>query len=120
MKLKRVLIAGTLTGFVLLGAGGRLVMRVIAHMEGRTPVLTMRGTTTVFIAGTLAGFLGTLIYGILARFIKRPLALWISFIAIGEAITFSAVHQLLPQPRLLFMTLALVFLVIVGLVGRRQ
>jgi hypothetical protein len=118
MKLRRMLTAGTLTGLLVLGVGGRLVMRVIAHMEGRTPVLT-RGTITVIFAGTLAGFLATGIYLVLQRFIKRPRVLTLVFIAIGEIIVLGAVHQLLAAPRLLFMALGLIFLGLVDLMGRR-
>ena len=55
MELRSWLIRGTLVGLFVLGISGRLLMRVIAHMEGRTPVFTPEGTMTVVFAGAVAG-----------------------------------------------------------------
>ncbi len=55
MDLRSWLIRGALIGLVVLGIGGRLLMRVIAHMEGRVPVFTTQGSLTVVFAGTVAG-----------------------------------------------------------------
>lgn len=69
MELRSDLIRDTLLGLIILGIGGRLLMRVIAHMEGRVPVF--------------------------------------------------GVSRLLPLPQAIFMTLALIYLVIMDLLGRR-
>ena len=59
-----------------------------------------------------------LIYHLLRRFVRKP---WIrtgAFIVICELISWRGVHGLLPLPQAMFMTLALVYLVIVDAVGR--
>ncbi len=120
MELRSDLIRGTLLGLIILGIGGRLLMRVIAHMEGRVPVFTHQGSITVVFAGTVAGALAGLIYHLLRRFVHKP---WIrtgAFIAICELISWRGVSGLLPLPKAMFMTLALVYLVIIDLLGRRS
>ena len=57
MGLGRDLLRGALLGVVILGIGGRLLMRVIAHMEGRIPVFTPQGSLNVVFMGTIAGLL---------------------------------------------------------------
>ena len=44
---------GALLGLPILGVGGRIIMRIIAHWEGRVPVLTFGGTLTIVFAGTV-------------------------------------------------------------------
>jgi hypothetical protein len=115
------LIRGALVGLAVLGIGGRLVMRVIAHMENRAIlVFTFSGTATVLFAGTIAGALAGLIYSLLRRFVGRPWLLTLLFVAICEMITWRGVHELLPRPQLIFMALALVYLIIVDVMGRRM
>ncbi|HEX9607406.1 MAG TPA: hypothetical protein VF962_09265 [Gemmatimonadaceae bacterium] len=118
MDLRSWLIRGALVGLVVLGIGGRLLMRVIAHMEGRVPVFTTQGSLTVVFAGTVAGVLAGLIHYILRRSLRRPWLRTISFVVICEAITWRAVHELLPRSQLMFITLALVYLVIIDVMGR--
>jgi len=111
---------GALVGLVVLGVGGRVLMRVIAHMENRTEmVLTGGGTLTVIFAGTVAGLASGLIYFLIRRFVQSPLVRTLLFIVIIELIAWRGVSGLLPKPKLMFMTLALVHIVIVDLLGRR-
>ncbi len=120
MELRSDLIRGTLLGLIILGIGGRLLMRVIAHMEGRVPAFTPQGSITVVFAGTVAGALAGLIYHLLRRFVHKP---WIRtgvFIPICELISWRGVSGLLPLPQAMFMALALVYLVIIDLLGRRS
>jgi hypothetical protein len=119
MELKSDLIRGTLLGFVILGVGGRVLMRIIAHMEGRVPVLTL-GSVTVVFAGTVAGAFAGLIYHLLRRFVGNPWVRTAAFIAICELVTWRGVHGLLPVPQAMFMTLALVYLIVVDILGRRS
>ena len=110
---------GALVGLVVLGVGGRVLMRVIAHMEQRTEmVLTAGGTLTVIFAGTVAGLASGLIYFLIRRFVQSPLVRTLLFIVIIELIAWRGVSGLLPKPQLMFMTLALVHIVIVDLLGR--
>jgi hypothetical protein len=120
MGLRSDLLRGTLLGLLILGIGGRLLMRVIAHMEGRMPAFTLPGSLTVVFAGTVAGAVAGLIYHMVRRFVRRP---WIStaaFIAICELVSWRGVHGLLPLPQAMFMTLALVYLVTVDALGRHS
>ena len=119
MELRSDLIRGALLGLLILGIGGRLIMRVIAHMEGRTPVFTPEGSIAVVFYGTVAGALSGLIYYLLRRFVRRPWVRTAAFIAICALISWRGVNGLLPLPQAMFITLALVFLVIVDLLGRR-
>ncbi len=120
MELRSWLIRGTLVGLFVLGIGGRLLMRVIAHMEGRTSVFTPEGTLTVVLAGTVAGAFSGLIYYVLRRFVRQPWLRTVAFIVVCELITWRGVHGLLPRPQLMFMALALVYLVIIDVRGRHR
>lgn len=118
MGLRTDLVRGTLLGLLILGIGGRLLMRVIAHMEGRVPAFTLSGSLTVVFAGTVAGAFAGLIYYLLRRFVSQSWVRTAAFIAICELVTWRGVHGLLPLPQAMFMTLALVYLVIVDTLGR--
>ena len=120
MELRSDLMRGTLLGLVILGVGGRLLMRVIANMEGRAPVFTPEGTVAVVFYGTVAGALSGLIYHLLRRFVHKPWLRTAGFVAICGLISWRGVSGLLPVPKVMFMTLALVFLVIIDLLGRRS
>jgi hypothetical protein len=120
MELKSDLIRGTLLGLIILGIGGRLVMRVVAHMEGRVPVFTPEGSIAVVFYGTVAGALSGLIYYLLRRFVSSPWVRTAAFIAICELISWRGVSGLLAVPQAMFMALALVYLVLVDLLGRRS
>jgi len=117
--LRSDLIRGTLLGLVILGIGGRLLMRVVAHMEGRVPVFTPEGSVAVVFYGTVAGAFSGLIYHLLRRFVRKPWIRTVAFMAICELIAWRGVSGLLPVPKAMFMTLALAFLVIVDFMGRR-
>ena len=117
--LRSDLLRGTLLGLVILGIGGRLVMRVVAHMEGRVPVFTPEGSVAVVFYGTVAGAFSGLIYHLLRRFVQKPWIRTVAFIGICELVAWRGVSGLLPVPKAMFMTLALAFLVIVDFRGRR-
>jgi hypothetical protein len=111
---------GAVIGLVILGVGGRVLMRVIAHMEHRTEMLlTVGGTLTVIFAGTVAGLVSGLIYYLIRRFVRPPFVRTLLFVVIIELITWRGVHGLLPKPQLIFMTLALAHIAILDLLGRR-
>jgi hypothetical protein len=120
MQLRSDLIRGTLLGLIVLGIGGRLLMRVIAHMEGRIPAFTPEGSMTVVFAGTVAGAFAGLIYNLLRRFVRKPWVRTVAFVAICELVSWRGVHGLLPLPQAMFMTLALVYLAIMDILGRRS
>jgi hypothetical protein len=112
----RSAIAGAAIGLIVLGVGGRIIMRIIAHWEGRVPVLTPSGTFTVVMMGTLAGLAGGVIHGLLRRFVPRTWLRVLIFLVVCVGITYHAVNALLPRPRLLFVVLTLVYVAVLELV----
>ena len=121
MELRTWLIRGALVGLVVLGIGGRLLMRVVAHMEHRTQFLfTVEGTLTVVFAGTVSGLFAGLIYYLARRFLRQPWVRTVVFVVICELVTWRGVHGLLPVPQLMFMALSLVYLAIIDTMGRRR
>ncbi|HEY3134057.1 MAG TPA: hypothetical protein VGJ47_05450 [Gemmatimonadaceae bacterium] len=121
MELRYWLTRGTLVGLVVLGIGGRLLMRVVAHMEHRPFfVFTPGGTLTVVLAGAVAGLLAGFIYYLVRRFIREPWLRIVVFVVICELVAWRGVHGLLRVPQLMFMGLALIYLVIIDTMGRRM
>jgi hypothetical protein len=120
MTLRADLIRGTLLGMIILGIGSRLLMRVVAHMEGRVPVFTPEGSIAVVFYGTVAGAFSGLIYYLLRRFVRKPWVRTAAFITICELVAWRGVSGLLPLPQVMFMALALFYLVIVDVLGRRS
>lgn len=120
MELVKDLVRGGVFGAIILGIGGRLLMRVIAHMEGRVPVFTVPGSFTVLFMGAVAGLFAGLIYFLLRRFVQRPWLRTLAFMVICEIVVWRGVHGLLPLPQAMFMALALVCLVIINLLGRHS
>lgn len=120
MELMRWLRRGAVVGLIVLGIGGRLLMRVIAHREHRPEmVFTVPGTLTVLFAGTVAGLVSGLIYYLLRRFVHSSGRQTAVFILVCGLLAWRGVHGLLLVPQLMFMALALVFLVIMVTMGRR-
>ena len=69
--------------------------------------------------GTVAGAFSGLIYYSLRRFVHKPWVRTVAFIAICELVAWRGVSGLLPVPKVMFMALALGYLVIVDFLGRR-
>lgn len=120
MELRRWVLRGALAGFVVLGVGGRLLMRVVAHREHRPVLLfTIPGTLTVLLAGTVSGLAAGLIYYLLRRFVRAEWLRTAAFLIICGLISWRGVHGLLLVPQLMFMALALLFLIIIDAMGRQ-
>jgi hypothetical protein len=62
---------GALLGLLLLGIGGRAVMRVIAVSAGTPPTATFEGTLTVLLAGTGSGAAAGIIYRVLVALLPQ-------------------------------------------------
>lgn len=116
----RSALTGALVGLPILGVGGRLLMRVIAHGEGRVPAFTAGGTLTVLFFGTIAGLAGGAVHGFSRRLINNTLARNLLFAIICTAFTWRAVNALLPRPRLMFVALTLVYVIVMELVTARH
>lgn len=70
----RDVLAGLAAGAVVLGLGGRLLMRAIALGFGGAAGFSWGGTVEVVVFGALVGAAGGLAYGlVLRRFVKPPL-----------------------------------------------
>jgi hypothetical protein len=120
MELRRWVLRGAIVGLFVLGIGGRLLMRVIAHREHRPMmVFTVPGTLTVVFAGTVAGLAAGLIYYLVRRFVRESWVRTAVFVTVCGLVAWRGVHGLLLAPQLMFMSLALVFLIIIDAMGRR-
>jgi len=93
-------------------------MRIIAHWEGRIPVLTPSGTFSVVMMGVLAGLAGGVIHGLLRRFVRQTPIRIIVFAVVCVAFTYHAVNALLLRPRLIFVALTLIYVAVLELVTR--
>jgi hypothetical protein len=120
----RLILGSALTGAVLglpiLGVGGRIIMRIIAHWEGRVPVLTFGGTLTIVFAGTMAGLAGGAAHGILRWLITNALVRNTVFLLLCIAFTWHALNALLPRPRLMFVALTVVYVAALEAVTSRR
>jgi hypothetical protein len=103
---------GTALGLLVLGVGGRVIMRVIAHWEGRVPVLTFGGTITVLFAATAAGLAAGVVQGLLRSAIRNAPARSLVFLLFCVGFTWYGVIGILPRPRLLFVGLTVVYVIL--------
>jgi hypothetical protein len=110
---------GALVGLPVLGIGGRIMMRIIAHWEGRTPVLTS-GTVTVVTMGTIAGAVGGIIHAVLMRLIRSSLIRLAILETIGVLFTLYAVRDLLIRPKLLFVAIMVAYVIVLEITAARR
>ena len=115
----RSALAGAAIGFVILGIGGRVIMRVIAHCEGRVPAFTPSGTFTVVMMGALAGLAAGVVHGLLRSFVTRTAIRVALFVVFSVAFTWHGANELLPRPRLLFVALTLAYAVVLELISSK-
>lgn len=115
----RSALAGAAIGLVVLGIGGRFIMRIIAHWEGRVPVLTPSGTFTVVMMGALAGLAAGVVHGLLRSFVTRTALRVALFVVFCVAFTWHGANALLPRPRLLFVALTLAYVVVLELISSK-
>lgn len=118
MDLRSDLIRCTVLGFLILGIGSRLLMRVVALMQGTPPGWTFGGTMTVVFLGTVSGLGAGIIYHLLRRFVAKPWMRTAAFIAICGLISWRGVHGVPPLQQAMFMTLTLAYLGVIDILGR--
>jgi hypothetical protein len=113
------LLRGAAAGLIVLGIGGRGLMRVIAHMEHRPQfVFSLGGTLRVILVGTVVGLLLGLIYAVLRILFRQPVVRTVLFMVAVELVVWIGVSELLLIPQLMFMGLAVVFVAAVIALGR--
>lgn len=95
------------------------MMRIIAHWEARTPVLTS-GTVTVIAMGTIAGAIGGIIHAVLVRLVRSRLIRLALLEIIGILFTLYAVRDLLIRPKLLFVAIMVVYVIVLEAVTRTR
>jgi hypothetical protein len=110
---------GAIVGLPVLGIGGRIMMRIIAHWEGRTPVLTS-GTITVVAMGTIAGAVGGIVHALLLRLVRSSLIRLAILEIIGVLFTLYAVRDLLIRPKLLFVAIMVVYVIVLEALTRTR
>lgn len=66
-------VAGALTGALVLGVGGRMVMRLAALIGGRAPGFSWGGSLEVVAAGALYGAAGGLLWVAISRWLGRAM-----------------------------------------------
>ena len=118
MDFRSILIRATLLGFLMLGIGSRLLMRVVALMQGTPPGWTFGGTMTVIFLGTVSGFVAGIIYYLLQRFVDKGWVRTAAFIVICGLISWRGVHGVPPVQQAMFMALAIAYLMVVDILGR--
>ena len=115
----RSALIGAAIGLPILGVGGRGIMRIIAHWEGRVPAFTLPGSMTVVFAGTMAGLAAGAVYGVMRRYIHHTIARNILFVLLAIGFTWRAESTLLQRPRLVFVALTFVYAVVLEIVSAK-
>jgi hypothetical protein len=119
MDFRSTLIRATVLGLLILGVGSRLLMRVAAHMDGRAPAWTLEGSLAVVFYGGVAGAFSGLVYYILQRFVENSSLRTVAFLVICGLVSWRGVHGVAPMQQAMFMALAISYLVIIDVLGRR-
>jgi hypothetical protein len=78
--LRTVILAGFLAGFLVLGLGGRVVMRILAYTTPAAPRFTIAGTLQVIALGAIWGGLTAPVWQLLSSLPSR----WIRVVTYGS------------------------------------
>jgi hypothetical protein len=96
-------------GLLILGIGGRVLMRIVAHLQGQTPSFSPSGTFTVVGLGVLSGIGAGIVLALLRRFIHAAWASSAIFIAFCIWLTWRGANVTPPQPRMMFVAMSLLY-----------
>ena len=89
-------LAGAAVGLLILGVGGRYVMRVIAVRNGQVPLWTIGGTVTVKAMGVLSGAAGGAIRAAAAAWLPGRAPHWVGTGIFALACLFLTLRGLSP------------------------
>jgi hypothetical protein len=116
----RSALTGGLVGLPILGVGGRILMRFIAHWEGRVPAFSAGGTVTVLFLGMAYGLAGGAVHGLLRRFVHNIIARNILFAVICTAVTWRVANVLPDRDRFTFVALTFAYIIAMELITARN
>ena len=112
---------GIALGFVILGIGGRIAMRVIAQETNVAPGFSLGGTMTVVFMGAVSGAAGGAIYAVLARFLPHRVTLRaLIFGVILVLLTLRGLSPATPLSLSLFLPLTILFGALMDYSWRRR
>jgi len=103
-------LVGMALGLPILGIGGRIAMRIIAHATHVAPGFSLGGTMTVVSLGVVSGAAGGLIYALLFRVMRDRATLRpVVFGAILVLLTLRGASPFTPLTLSLFLPLTLLY-----------
>jgi hypothetical protein len=112
-------LVGIALGLPILGIGGRISMRIIAHATNVAPSFSLGGTMTVVLLGALSGAAGGVIYAILARVLRDRAGMrGVIFGVILVLLTLRGASPFTPLTLSLFLPLTLLYGALLHLVHR--
>jgi hypothetical protein len=115
-RLRTVILAGLLAGLLILGLGGRLVMRILSYTTAAPPRFTVAGTLQVLAAGTVWGGVTAPLWLLLDRMRSRRLSgLQFGVIVLGLASVGFAVLAALSGPLIAPLTFRLLGALLFGM-----
>jgi hypothetical protein len=111
---------GAVVGFLFLGIGGRIAMRVIS-VVGRAQVsVTFEGSLTVILLGAAIGAGGALIRVVLSLVRLPIVVVRLAYAAILLFLTLRGIHPVTPLPAALFIPLVAAYGVCVEILWSRK
>ena len=114
-------VVGIALGFLVLGVGSRIAMRVIAHATNVAPGFSLGGTMTVVFMGAVSGAAGGVIYALLVRFLPdRPLVRGVLFGVILTLLTLRGASPSTPLTLSLFFPLTFLYGGLLDYIHRRH
>ena len=103
-------LVGMALGLPILGIGGRIAMRIIAHATNVAPGFSLGGTMTVVSLGVVSGAAGGLIYALLFRVMRdRATLRAVVFGVILVLLTLRGASPFTPLTLSLFLPLTLLY-----------